>query len=141
MGNLMYLRHYMVPIFYDLTTGADIRQFFCWFFEKFKNIKKTFWNYLTFRCKLKIKFRQIGIVCGSVLGFEFWGRREGSKIRERWRVPKWCGGKKLYSSHSEETSQEMDRALLSFAPWGLTIWSILLHCIFIEKWGIKVRIL
>ena len=32
-----------------LDSGVGICQIFCWFLWKFKNIKKTFWNYLTFR--------------------------------------------------------------------------------------------
>ena len=32
---------------------AEICQIFRWFFGKFKNIKKTFWDYLTFRNKYK----------------------------------------------------------------------------------------
>ena len=34
---------------------AEICQIFRWFFGKFKNIKKTFWNYLTFSLPSSIK--------------------------------------------------------------------------------------
>ena len=43
---------YKVPLIelFDrfLDSGAEICQIFYWFFGKFKDIKKTFWNYLTF---------------------------------------------------------------------------------------------
>ena len=46
MGYLMCPYFMIWPLF---RFWAEICQIFHWFFGKFKNIKKTFWDYLTFR--------------------------------------------------------------------------------------------
>ena len=48
MGYLMYYSAFILWFDHFLDSGAEICQIFRWFFGKFKNIKKTFWNYLTF---------------------------------------------------------------------------------------------
>ena len=45
----MYLKAFLLRFDHFLDPWAEICQIFRWFFGKFKKIKKTFWNYLTFR--------------------------------------------------------------------------------------------
>ena len=45
----MYLKTFLLRFDQFLDPWAEICQIFRWFFGKFKKIKKTFWNYLTFR--------------------------------------------------------------------------------------------
>ena len=48
----MYLKTFLLWFDHFLDPWAEICQIFRWFFGKFNKIKKTFWNYLTFRVLL-----------------------------------------------------------------------------------------